>query len=85
MVLDYKTDEGDPEALAPGYAPQILAYAWAASRVLPEVRDAGWRVGGELLFTGAGRRVQLFEPGTADQIGEAFRRHLREAPLFAEP
>ena len=80
-VLDYKSDEGDPQVLAEAYLPQILAYAWAASRILPDIRDRGWRIGGELLFTGPGRRLLLFEPMDAHAIGEAFRRHLRAAGL----
>jgi ATP-dependent helicase/nuclease subunit A len=84
-VLDYKSDEGDPQALAAAYLPQILAYAWAASRVLPDLRDRGWRIGGELLFTGSGRRLLLFEPQDAARVGELFRRHLRAAGLDQGP
>ncbi|MCO4768644.1 MAG: UvrD-helicase domain-containing protein [Deltaproteobacteria bacterium] len=83
-VLDYKSDEGDPQSLAEAYLPQILAYAWAASRVLPDLRDRGWRVGGELLFTATGRRLLLFEPMAIEEVGVAFRRHLRAAGLEAE-
>jgi|GEM_PF-1852347 len=82
-VLDYKSDEGDPQPLAEAYFPQILAYAWAASQVLPDLRDGGWRIGGELLFTGSGRRLLLFEPLTKDEVAAAFRRHLRSAGLDA--
>jgi len=80
-VLDYKSDEGDPQRLAEAYLPQILAYAWAAARVLPDLRDRGWRIGGELLFTAHGRRLLVQEPMTADEVGVAFRRHLRAAGL----
>lgn len=80
-VLDYKSDEGDPQPLAAAYAPQILAYAWAASRVLPDLRDRGFRITGELLFTATGRRLRLFDPLTADEVAERFERHLREHGL----
>ncbi len=80
-VLDYKTDEGDPQPLLSAYQPQILAYAWAASRVLPDLRDGSCRVTGELLFTASGRRVQLFPPGTADEIAFAFEQHLRQSGM----
>lgn len=80
-VLDYKSDEGDPQRLAEAYQPQILAYAWAASRVLPDLRDKGWRIGGELLFTAHGRRLRVLDPMDAEETGVAFRRHLRAAGL----
>ena len=80
-VLDYKTDEGDPEPLLSAYEPQILAYAWAASRVLPDLRDGTARITGELLFTATGRRVQLFPPRTADEVALLFQQHLRDAAM----
>ena len=61
VVLDYKSNRGPVEALAEHYRAQLVAYAWAASRILPEVRDGGWPVSGELLFTGHGQRVEVFE------------------------
>ena len=78
-VLDYKSDEGDPDQLAVAYAPQLLAYAWAASRVLPDLRDRGHTITAELLFTASGRRLRLFEPASAEEIAERFAEHLRSA------
>lgn len=58
VVLDYKSNRGDPAPLVEHYRPQLLAYGWAAARILPDLRDAGWRIDGHLLFTaGAGVRV----------------------------
>lgn len=84
-VLDYKSDEGDPMPLAHAYQPQILAYAWAASRVLPDLRDHGFRITGELLFTASGRRLRLFDPMTRDEIGAAFTEHLRTVGIAEGP
>ncbi len=62
VVVDFKSDRGDEAALVAHHRPQLLAYAWAASRVLPEVRDGALAVSAELLFTGAGRRVEVLPP-----------------------
>jgi ATP-dependent exoDNAse (exonuclease V) beta subunit len=57
VVLDHKTDEADPDDLAAHYRPQLVGYAWAMARILPEVRDEGWSLRAEVLSTAAGRRV----------------------------
>ena len=83
VVLDYKSNRGDEAALVEHYRPQLIAYAWAASRILPEVRDGGLPVSAELLFTASGRRVQALPPTSAEHLDQALQAAL-PAP-HAEP
>ncbi len=76
VVVDFKSDRGDEAALVAHHRPQLLAYAWAASRVLPEVRDGALAVSAELLFTATGRRVEVLPPMRPAALDAALRAAL---------
>lgn len=67
-VIDYKTNRGDPGPLAVHYRPQLIAYAWAAARILPDVRDDGWTLTAELVFTASGQRIEVFADATGRSL-----------------
>jgi ATP-dependent helicase/nuclease subunit A len=75
-IIDYKTNRGDVGALAAHYRPQLIAYAWAAATILPDVRDDGWTLSGELLFTARGERVEVFADATAASLAASLAGHL---------
>jgi ATP-dependent exoDNAse (exonuclease V) beta subunit len=79
VVLDYKSDAGDPETVASRYAGQLLAYAWAASRILPDVGAGRRRVAAEILMTARGRRVEVLAPLDVVSLDARFRALLRRA------
>ena len=72
VVLDYKSDRADLSTLADRYRAQLTAYAWAVSRVLPDLRTPGWRVETQLLSTAHGG-VQVVTPAaTASEVAGLF-------------
>ena len=83
VVVDYKSNRGDEAPLVEHYRPQLIAYAWAASRVLPEVRRGPKKVSAELLFTATGRRVEVLPATDAKALNSAL---LAALPIpHAEP
>jgi len=74
VVLDYKTDHRDPDTLVADYSDQVLAYAWAASRILPELRDGQWQLAAELLMTAHGECRRVFGPEHPGTVSARFSK-----------
>lgn len=77
IVLDYKSDGESPVALAQKYRGQLLAYAWAASTILPELSEPGWAVETQLLCTAHGERRTIAGPSGKGEIEAQFRALLQ--------
>ncbi len=77
VVLDYKSDAAGDAELVAEYAPQLLAYAWAVARILPDVRAGRRAVAAELLATGRGARIEVLPPLSAAVLETRFRARLR--------
>jgi len=77
VVLDYKTDHRDPSRLVAEYRGQLLAYAWAASRIIPELREDGWQLAAELLMTAHGQCQRIFGPEDPGTVAAEFAELLR--------
>ena len=72
VVLDYKSDSSVPSELSERYRGQLTAYAWAASQVLPDLTQNGWRVETQLLCTAHGARHVVTPAATADEVARQF-------------
>jgi len=77
VVLDYKSDAATDAELVAKYTPQLLAYAWAVARILPDVRGGARRVAAELLATGRGAVVEVLPPLDAPALETRFGARLR--------
>jgi hypothetical protein len=72
VVLDYKSDSSDISVLVERYHGQLTAYAWAVSRVLPDLTQNDWRVETQLLCTAHGTRHVVTPAATADEVAHQF-------------
>jgi hypothetical protein len=77
VVLDYKSAAAAEGVLAMKYAPQLLAYAWAAAQILPGVRSGARLLAAELLVTGRGVRVPALPPLSAEGLDTRLRARLQ--------
>jgi ATP-dependent helicase/nuclease subunit A len=72
VVLDYKSDRAELSTLADRYRAQLTAYAWAVSRVLPDLRAPDWRVETQLLSTTHGGLQVVTPAATASELAGLF-------------
>jgi len=80
VILDYKSDRADLSTLAERYRGQLTAYAWAVSRILPDLMTPDWRVETQLLSTTHGG-IQVVTPAaTASEIASLFSAVLTASP-----
>jgi len=73
VVLDYKSDRDTPDKLVRKYHGQLLAYAWAAASILPELSEPGWSIETQLLCTAHGERRTVAGPSEKAAIEAQFR------------
>ncbi len=72
IVLDYKTDADAPDNLKERYHAQLLAYAWAACQIIPELAAGDGLIETQILSTGHQRLHPVSPARSPSEINAAF-------------